>query len=81
MVNKLSLGINHFGSYYAEIADRVNAHYSNPFKRAMVILKNVYFGNMWIGMATVAAMLLLLFTLIQAVASIIQLTQKNGGVK
>ncbi|KAG7548064.1 hypothetical protein ISN44_As12g032710 [Arabidopsis suecica] len=75
MVNKLGLGIEHFGSHYADIADQVNAHYSNRVNKSKVILKRVYFGNVWIGTATIAAMLLLLFTLIQAVCSIIQVTQ------
>ncbi|KAL1206439.1 hypothetical protein V5N11_020803 [Cardamine amara subsp. amara] len=72
MVNKLNMGVINHGSYYYDIAAEVNAHYTNPYQRSKAILKRVYFGNMWIGTATVAAVLLLLMTLIQTVASMIQ---------
>ncbi|CAA7032876.1 unnamed protein product [Microthlaspi erraticum] len=49
MVNKLCLGTINNGSYYYDIADKVNAHYTNPLTRSKAILKRVYFGNMWMG--------------------------------
>ncbi|KAL1190922.1 hypothetical protein V5N11_025662 [Cardamine amara subsp. amara] len=75
MVNKLGLGIMEVGSYYSEIAVKVTAHYSNPINRSRAVLKRVYFGNLWTGTATIAATFLLLMTLIQTVASIIQVKQ------
>ncbi|VVB06391.1 unnamed protein product [Arabis nemorensis] len=72
MVNKLCLGIRFCGSYYSDIAAAVNNYYRDPFNRSHAVLKSVYFGNLWTGTGTVAAMLLLLMTLIQTVASIIQ---------
>lgn len=77
MVNKLGLGIIEVGSYYSEIAVEVNKHYANRFNRSYVLLKRVYFGNLWTGTATVAATLLLVMTLIQTVASIIQVMQSS----
>ncbi|KAG7572641.1 hypothetical protein ISN44_As09g009970 [Arabidopsis suecica] len=76
MVNKLTSNIIDYGSYCSHISVQVNAYYSSPFNRSYAVLKRVYFGNMWIGTATVAAMLLLLMTLVQTVASIIQVKQK-----
>ncbi|EFH55317.1 predicted protein [Arabidopsis lyrata subsp. lyrata] len=76
MVNKLCVGIMDNGSYCSDTSVEVNAYYSSPFNRSRAVLKRVYFGNMWIGTATVAAMLLLLMTLVQTVASIIQVKQK-----
>uniref|UniRef100_A0A1J3DEF4 UPF0481 protein n=1 Tax=Noccaea caerulescens TaxID=107243 RepID=A0A1J3DEF4_NOCCA len=78
MVNKLGSGTTHCGSYYYDIAVKVNAHYSNPLTRSLAFLKRVYFGNMWIGTATVAATLLLLMTLVQAVSSVYQLVQDKN---
>ncbi|VVB06394.1 unnamed protein product [Arabis nemorensis] len=81
MVNKLCLGVPVvFGSYYSEIAE-VNNYYTDPFNRSCVVLKSVYFGNPWTGTGTVAATLLLLMTLIQAVASIIQVMQNAKSPK
>ncbi|KAG2260951.1 hypothetical protein Bca52824_080245 [Brassica carinata] len=77
MVNKLGLGIIEVGSYYSEIAVKVNKHYANRFHRSYALLKRVYFGNLWTGTATVAATLLLVMTLIQTVASIIQVMQSS----
>ncbi|CAA7032884.1 unnamed protein product [Microthlaspi erraticum] len=81
MVNKLGLGIANAGSYYSDTAVKVNAHYTNPRTKSVAILKRVYFGNMWFGTATVAATLLLLMTLVQAVSSIYQLVQDKDPVK
>lgn len=77
MVNKLRLGlcIENY-SYYNDIALKVNAYYDNPINRTRAILGRMYFSNMWKGTATVAATLLLVMTLIQTVASVIQVMQK-----
>ncbi|KAL1206429.1 hypothetical protein V5N11_020794 [Cardamine amara subsp. amara] len=77
MVNKLNVGIITCGSCYYDIAAQVNTHYTNRYQRSKAILKRVYFGNLWIGTASVAAVLLLLMTLIQTVASIIQVMQNT----
>jgi len=76
MVNTLFSGVVESRSYYAGIASRVNAYYENPVNRSRTILGRQYFGNLWRGTATVAAALLLVMTLIQTVASILQVMQK-----
>jgi hypothetical protein len=73
MVNKLGLGTINPGSCYSDIAVKVNAHYSSRLTRSLAFLKRVYFGNMWIGTATVAAALLLIMTFLQMVSSVNQL--------
>ncbi|VVB06387.1 unnamed protein product [Arabis nemorensis] len=75
MVNKLCLGILDRGSYCSDIANKVNDRYNNLICRSYAVLKNVYFGNLWTGTATVAATLLLLMTLIQTMASTFQVMQ------
>ncbi|KAL1194855.1 hypothetical protein V5N11_020070 [Cardamine amara subsp. amara] len=74
MVNKLCLGHCYCGSYCADIADKVTAYYNDPLNKKRAVLKSIYFSNVWIGTATVAAMLLLLLTLTQTVTSIMQVT-------
>jgi hypothetical protein len=73
IVNKLGLGTINPGSCYYDISVKVNAHYSSRLTRSLAILKRVYFGNMWIGTATVAAALLLIMTFLQMVSSVYQL--------
>ncbi|CAH8361206.1 unnamed protein product [Eruca vesicaria subsp. sativa] len=75
MVNKLGLGILDHGSYYYDTVVKVNAYYTDPVNRSMAVLKRVYFGNLWTGTATIAATFLLVMSLIQTVASIIQVMQ------
>ena len=77
MVNKLVTGIVDPGSYYYDIAGEVNEYYRNPVNRSKAILKRVYFGNPWTGTATIAAMFLLVMTLIQTWASIVQVKQNE----
>ncbi|KAF3576096.1 hypothetical protein DY000_02032253, partial [Brassica cretica] len=72
MVNKLVTGIVDTSSYYHDIAGEVNEYYRNPVNRSKAILKRVYFGNPWTGTATIAATFLLVMTLIQTWASIVQ---------
>ncbi|CAA7032879.1 unnamed protein product [Microthlaspi erraticum] len=81
MVNKLGMGIINQGSYYYDVAVKVHAHYSNPLTRSHAILKRVYFGNMWLGTATVAATLLLIMTFLQMVSSVNQLVHDKDPVK
>ncbi|CAA7032877.1 unnamed protein product [Microthlaspi erraticum] len=70
MVNKLGLGITDIGSYYSDIAVKVNAHYSNPLTKSQI-----YLENKWLGTAAIVATVLLLLTFIQTVASLIQVVQ------
>ncbi|KAL9428078.1 hypothetical protein AB3S75_030133 [Citrus x aurantiifolia] len=50
----------------------LKAHYDNPWNHAMATLKRVYFNNLWRSTGTVAAILLLVHTLVQAICSILQ---------
>ncbi|CAN6805145.1 unnamed protein product [Brassica oleracea] len=77
MVNKLVTGIVDPGSYYYDIAGEVNEYYRNPMNRSKAILKRVYFGNPWTGTATIAATFLLVMTLIQTWASIVQVKESE----
>ncbi|XP_013636352.1 PREDICTED: UPF0481 protein At3g47200-like [Brassica oleracea var. oleracea] len=77
MVNKLVTGIVDTGSYYHDIAGEVNEYYRNLVNRSKAILKRVYFGNPWTGTATIAATFLLVMTLIQTWASIVQVKENE----
>ncbi|KAL9428076.1 hypothetical protein AB3S75_030131 [Citrus x aurantiifolia] len=60
-----------YGSHYAGIIKKLKNHYDDPWNHAKATLKTTYFSNLWKGTGTVAALLLLVFNLIQAIWSII----------
>lgn len=76
MVNKLCLGLVDFGSHYSDIVEKLNKHYNNFLNRSVGTLRRVYFNDLWTSTATIAAVVLLMLTLIQTVASILQV--KHG---
>ncbi|XP_010524424.1 PREDICTED: UPF0481 protein At3g47200 isoform X2 [Tarenaya hassleriana] len=75
MVNKLVSGVVEENSYYSDIIKSLNDHYKSSYNRSCAMLSRVYFSDLWKGTATVAAAILLILTLIQTVASVIQLFQ------
>ncbi|CAH2069336.1 unnamed protein product [Thlaspi arvense] len=73
MVNKLNLGLKPpENSQYYSIAMNLRAHYTSRRKRCWATLNKVYFNDLWTGTATMAAILLLFFTLVGTVASVLQ---------
>ncbi|KAL1215211.1 hypothetical protein V5N11_016978 [Cardamine amara subsp. amara] len=73
MVNKLQVGVKvGTRSQYYIISRKLRAHYTSRRKMSWATLKNVYFSDLWTGTATLAAVFLLLLTLIGTVASVIQ---------
>ncbi|VVB04136.1 unnamed protein product [Arabis nemorensis] len=79
MVNKLCLGIVDYGSYYYNIAASLNKHYDNRLNRSVATLRRVYFKDLWTGTATVAAIVILVLTLIGTVASVLQVTHNDNN--
>ncbi|KAG5242163.1 UPF0481 protein [Salix suchowensis] len=57
-------------SYYSDICQTMNDFYENPWNHRKATLKLVYFSNLWRGTGTLAAALLLIFTLIQTITSL-----------
>ncbi|XP_031257230.1 uncharacterized protein LOC116115209 [Pistacia vera] len=72
MFNKLCSQTGFVGSCYYHLCEELKAHYNNPLNHTKATLNRVYFSNLWKGTATVAAGLLLLLTMIQAMTSIKQ---------
>ncbi|XP_031269389.1 UPF0481 protein At3g47200-like [Pistacia vera] len=72
MFNKLCSQTGFVGSCYYDLCEELKAHYNNPLNHTKATLNRVYFSNLWKGTATVAAGLLLLLTMIQAMTSIKQ---------
>ncbi|KAJ4723386.1 hypothetical protein OWV82_006765 [Melia azedarach] len=72
MFNNLGQQIGLSSSCYGDIVNGLTAHYEDPWNHAMATLKTVYFGNYWRSTGTIAAIVLLLLTLIQTVCSILQ---------
>lgn len=77
MVNKLCLGLVDYGSYYNDIATSLSNHYDNCLNRSVATLRRVYFKDLWTGTATIAAVVILVLTLIGTVASVLQVLQND----
>ncbi|KAL5798925.1 hypothetical protein ACOSQ2_003745 [Xanthoceras sorbifolium] len=75
MFNRLCSYIVPGASCYYGIAEKMKTHYKHPWNHWKATLMSVYFSNLWTGTATVGATLLLIFTLIQTVCSIMQVHQ------
>ncbi|KAK0583433.1 hypothetical protein LWI29_036903 [Acer saccharum] len=73
MFNRLCSHIILSDSCYHDIAKKIKAHYKSPWNHLKATLKIVYFGNLWIGTATLAAAFLLILTATQTVFSGMQL--------
>jgi hypothetical protein len=69
MINKLCETITDTYTFYDDICRKMNAHYENRWNHRKATLKLVYFPNVWRGTGTVAAAILLILTLIQAISS------------
>ncbi|KAH9738251.1 hypothetical protein KPL71_018725 [Citrus sinensis] len=70
MFNGLCLEIRFFESNYTGIIKDLRDHYDNLWNNAKATLKRVYFTNLWTGTGTVAAVVLLVLTLIQTICSV-----------
>ncbi|CAN6994986.1 unnamed protein product [Brassica rapa subsp. trilocularis] len=78
MVNKMCLGLADNGFYYYDIAERLNKYYDNRLNRFLATLRRVYFKDLWTGTATIAAVIILVLTLIGTVTSVLQVTQDDS---
>ncbi|KAM4126176.1 hypothetical protein ACB094_01G368200 [Castanea mollissima] len=74
MINNLSKGIfrRSMNSDYCELCEALNAFYEVEWHKWNAILKNQYFSTPWVTASTIAAIILLVITLIQTICSIIQ---------
>ncbi|CAH8301690.1 unnamed protein product [Eruca vesicaria subsp. sativa] len=78
MVNKMCLGLADNGSYYYDIAERLEKYCDNRLNRSFATLRRVYFKDLWTGTATIAAVIILVLTLIGTVTSLLQVTQDDN---
>ncbi|KAI9182070.1 hypothetical protein LWI28_021761 [Acer negundo] len=70
MFNTICSRITPSPSCYHQIAEDMKNHYNKRWNHLKATLISVYFTNLWTGTATVAAIVLLILTVIQAVCSI-----------
>lgn len=73
LVNKLCNQIAECHSCYYSLSEQLNGYYENCCNHTMATLRSIYFGDLWRGTGTVAAVLLLALTLIQAICSVLAL--------
>ncbi|WCJ22981.1 hypothetical protein M5689_005035 [Euphorbia peplus] len=79
LVNKLCDQIVEVESCYFGVAKELNTYYGSCGNHTMATLRSVYFGDLWGGTATVAAIVLLVLTLIGTVCSILQVKDGSKG--
>lgn len=72
MFNRIGLQITLSRWHYGGVVKKLREHNEKPWNHAKATLRRVYFIDPWKGTATVAATVLLIFTLIQTVCSVIQ---------
>ncbi|WCJ22979.1 hypothetical protein M5689_005034 [Euphorbia peplus] len=77
LVNKLCDQIVEVKSCYVNVATKLNNYYGSCGNHTMATLRSAYFGDLWKGTGTIAAIVLLVLTLIQTVCSILEV--KNGS--
>ncbi|KAL4655101.1 hypothetical protein ACB092_01G426700 [Castanea dentata] len=75
MINNLNRGIYrcNMNSNLYRLCEELNAFYEKPWQRWKALLRHEYFSTPWRAASTIAAILLLVLTLIQTVCSIIQI--------
>ncbi|XP_031282066.1 UPF0481 protein At3g47200-like [Pistacia vera] len=72
MFNKLCRCIGLSETSYYETCEELKKHCNSNWNKAIATLRRVYFSNPWRGTGTVAAVILLLLTIIQTICSIFQ---------
>ncbi|XP_031271961.1 UPF0481 protein At3g47200-like [Pistacia vera] len=72
MFYKLNKNIHLSLSSSYKCCEDLKAHYNNRWNRRKATLRSVYFSSPWRGAGSLAAIVLLLFTVIQTVCSIMQ---------
>uniref|UniRef100_A0A2N9HYS3 Uncharacterized protein n=1 Tax=Fagus sylvatica TaxID=28930 RepID=A0A2N9HYS3_FAGSY len=74
MINKLNRGIlrGDMNSNFNRLCKELNEYYEKPWHKWQAILRHQYFSTPWRMASTIAAIILLILTLIQTVISILQ---------
>ncbi|XP_031251437.1 UPF0481 protein At3g47200-like [Pistacia vera] len=72
MINKLCQYIVFGPSPYHEMCVELKEHCNSRWNKTMATLRRVYFSNLWRGTGTIAAVILLLLTVIQTICSIFE---------
>jgi hypothetical protein len=74
MINNLNRGINwhNMNSEFCQLSEDLNKHYERTCNRWRAMLRQQYFSTPWRSASTVAAIILLVLTLIQTVFSILK---------
>ena len=73
LIDKLSAETSEEYSIYYNLYKQLDTHYQNSWLKNSAYLREVYFGNLWRSTATLSATVLLLFTLVQTICSVLSL--------
>ncbi|XP_021725915.1 UPF0481 protein At3g47200-like [Chenopodium quinoa] len=82
LVNNLCIEVEHDGkeSYLYDVVEDINEYSNRWSSKAKAKLKHDYFCNVWVGISTIAALLLLYLTLLQTSCDVKQHLQENKGL-
>ncbi|KAK4791978.1 hypothetical protein SAY86_022413 [Trapa natans] len=72
IINNITQGLSltHF-SYFDSLCKELTKYYKVPWHKWKAMLRQVYFDNPWAGISVIAAIILLLLTVVQAVFAVI----------
>lgn len=73
LIDKLSAETSEEYSIYYNLYKQLDQHYKDSWLKNSAYFREVYFGNLWRSTATLSATVLLLFTLVQTICSVISL--------
>ncbi|KAL5559317.1 hypothetical protein UlMin_035528 [Ulmus minor] len=79
LINKLADGVTveYKNFYFAKISEELNDYYRTSWHRWKANLKQNYFNTPWATVSVIAAILLIILTIIQAVCSVISVIRKD----
>ncbi|BFG18850.1 hypothetical protein CerSpe_051250 [Prunus speciosa] len=80
LVNSLFTHVPIVNFYYAHVCDELNKYNSKRWNKWKAILRQNYFNTPWATISVIAAVVLLILTLIQTVASVVSATLLNVQV-
>ncbi|CAO2821433.1 unnamed protein product [Amaranthus hypochondriacus] len=79
LVNNLCVEVEHDGneSYLCDVVESMNSYSGRWLIKAKTRLKHDYFTNLWVGISTLAALLLIYLTVLQTSCDVIDAQEKD----
>ncbi|PON32536.1 hypothetical protein PanWU01x14_360440 [Parasponia andersonii] len=78
LINKLGDGVVYHGFYFAKFSEELSVYCRTSWHKWKANLKQKYFNTPWTIVSVIAAVVLILLTVIQTVCSIISVTARDA---